>query len=206
MERGAFENRFNVVKIFNVDVKVDGAVQANVNVAPPVLEDNEIVPEAPASYVGARSAINAVDGDVEFSIVIKQFSCSLTRTTVFMLTDPAHESVEDVVSAPWTVIMAGLENIVVAEPPLGFTLAEMANDVVADAGAVTRNVNVAPPFVVKRTGEPLPLGPYVNEPKSLFNPVVAPALFLTEILHFISSPTFTLSVPDEEPTQDNDED
>ena len=100
MERGAFENRFNVVKIFNVDVKVDGAVQANVNVAPPVLEDNEIVPVAPASYVGARSAPNAVDGDVEFSIVIKQFSCSLTRTTVFMLTDPAHDNVDDVLSLP----------------------------------------------------------------------------------------------------------
>ena len=123
-------------------------------------------------------------------MVIKQFSCSLTRTTVFILIDPAHDSVDDVLSAPCTVKYTGLVNKANVDPPTGFTLAEMANDVVAAAGAVTTNVNVAPPSLLTTTDTPLPLGPYVV-PKSLSSPVVAATSLRTVIVHVISSPMFT---------------
>ena len=122
--------------------------------------------------------------------MIKQFSCSLTRTTVFMLIDPAHDRVDDALSKPCTVKYAGLSRKSMGPELTGFTWAEMANDVVAAAGAVTRNVNVAPPSLLTTTDTPLPLGPYVV-PKSLSSPVVAATSLRTVIVHVISSPMFT---------------
>ena len=108
---------------------------------------------------------------------------------------PTHDNVDAAVGYPTTVNESPLP--VMADPPVD---RPTVKDDVALLGAVSENVNVEPPFVVASDNVALPLD-NTRFVKSLANPVVVPAPSLTVTVHFSVSPTRTVLLLLDAPTQ-----